>query len=312
MKWPKHLRGGAECCPLAVSSHRHDGPGIYCRCLPLGGDGSGAASRQILGTVVVGGMTLSTVLGLIFIPVTFSVVEYLSHRFVQRGQGHHDGFDLRPGSAVPRATRRRLSRTPARKVARHEAVFANSFRLSLLAGAISWLAGCNVGPKYVRPNYPAPPAFRGADNAAVASDTKESLGDEQWSAVYREPELQALIRKALANNYDVRIAAQRILEQQAQVRITRSQEFPSFTVGGTGIGAALPASLGTQIPSPLADGLRCVSLVDAGFLGTLSQTDRGRSRAVIGAGVGAAGGSSDACRSGRDRVSAVPRARCPT
>ena len=80
------------------------------------------------------------------------------------------------------------------------------------------------------------------------------FGDEQWVAVYREPELQDLIRKALANNYDVRIAAQRILEQQAQVRITRSQQFPSVTVGGTGIGATLPSSLGTQIPSPLVDG----------------------------------------------------------
>jgi hydrophobic/amphiphilic exporter-1 (mainly G- bacteria), HAE1 family len=55
-------------------------------CLPLAiATGSGAASRRILGTVVVGGMTLSTILGLIFIPVTFSVVEYLSHRFVRGG-----------------------------------------------------------------------------------------------------------------------------------------------------------------------------------------------------------------------------------
>ncbi|MFZ0745959.1 MAG: efflux transporter outer membrane subunit [Terracidiphilus sp.] len=127
-------------------------------------------------------------------------------------------------------------------------------QFGLLAGAISLVAGCNVGPKYVRPNVTAPPAFRGADETAVASDAKTSLGDEQWAAIYREPELQALIRKALANNYDVRIAAQRILEQEAQVRITRSQEFPSITVGGTGIGATLPSSLGTQIPSPLVDG----------------------------------------------------------
>jgi multidrug efflux system outer membrane protein len=127
-------------------------------------------------------------------------------------------------------------------------------RLSLLAGIVSFLAGCNVGPKYVRPNYTAPAAFRGADDAPITSDAKNSLGDEQWAAVYREPELQDLIRKALANNYDVRIAAERILEQQAQVKITRSQEFPSITVGGTAIGATLPSSLGTQIPSPLVDG----------------------------------------------------------
>jgi HAE1 family hydrophobic/amphiphilic exporter-1 len=56
-------------------------------CLPLwAASGSGAASRRILGTVVVGGMTLSTALGLIFIPVTFAVVEYLSHRFVRGGK----------------------------------------------------------------------------------------------------------------------------------------------------------------------------------------------------------------------------------
>jgi outer membrane protein, multidrug efflux system len=127
-------------------------------------------------------------------------------------------------------------------------------KFGLLAALAYLLAACNVGPKYVRPNVTAPPAYRGADNAAIATDAKESFGDEQWAAVYHEPELQELIRKALANNYDVRIAARRILEQQAQVKITRSQQFPSATVGGTAIGATLPSSLGTQIPSPLVNG----------------------------------------------------------
>lgn len=123
-----------------------------------------------------------------------------------------------------------------------------------LAVGMSILIGCTVGPKYARPNYPAPPAFRAADNAPVVSDAKTSLGDEEWSKVYQEPELQELIRKALTNNYDLRIAAQHILEQQAQVRITRSQEFPAITIGGTGIGATLPNSLGTQLPNPLVAG----------------------------------------------------------
>jgi outer membrane protein, multidrug efflux system len=127
--------------------------------------------------------------------------------------------------------------------------------LALAAIALSTLAGCNVGPKYTRPNYTAPPAFRGADDAAVSGDAKSSLGDEQWSAVYQEPELQELIRKALVNNYDLRIAAQHILEQQAQVKITHSQAFPTLSVGGTGIGATLPSSLvGTAISSPLVEG----------------------------------------------------------
>jgi outer membrane protein, multidrug efflux system len=132
------------------------------------------------------------------------------------------------------------------------------FRVIISAGVVCMaaaLAGCTVGPNYKRPSYPTPPAFRGADETAVSTDAKTSLGDEQWASVYREPELQDLIRKALANNYDVRIAAQRILEQQAQVRITRSQEFPLVSVGGTAIGATLPSSIGgNSIPNPLVEG----------------------------------------------------------
>jgi HAE1 family hydrophobic/amphiphilic exporter-1 len=57
-------------------------------CLPLWtATGAGAASRQILGTVVVGGMALSTLLGLIFIPASFALVEYISHRFGKGGKG---------------------------------------------------------------------------------------------------------------------------------------------------------------------------------------------------------------------------------
>jgi multidrug efflux system outer membrane protein len=111
------------------------------------------------------------------------------------------------------------------------------------------LTGCTVGPNYVRPQVPAPPAYRGADDAAVSSANQNSLGDENWAMVFNEPELQELIRTALVNNYDVRIAAQRVLEEQAQLRITRSQQFPTVSVGGTGIGADLGSSAGKGLPS---------------------------------------------------------------
>jgi outer membrane protein, multidrug efflux system len=111
------------------------------------------------------------------------------------------------------------------------------------SGLLLVSAGCNVGPKYVRPQAPVPPSFRGADNAEVSSDPKGSLGDQQWAQVFHQPELQDLIKTALANNFDVRVAAERILEQQAQVRITHSQEFPQISVGGLGVGARIPNSV---------------------------------------------------------------------
>jgi hydrophobic/amphiphilic exporter-1 (mainly G- bacteria), HAE1 family len=56
-------------------------------CLPLWfASGAGGVSRQILGTVVVGGMLLSTALGILFVPVTFAFVEYLSHRYTKGGK----------------------------------------------------------------------------------------------------------------------------------------------------------------------------------------------------------------------------------
>jgi outer membrane protein, multidrug efflux system len=118
--------------------------------------------------------------------------------------------------------------------------FKRAYTVIFTAVLLAAASGCTVGPKYKRPAYPAPPAFRGADDAAVISDAQGSLGDEQWAQVFREPELQDLIRKALSNNYDLRIAAQRILEQQAQVQITRSQQFPTLSVGGTGAGVDIP------------------------------------------------------------------------
>src|SRR5580698_5900423 len=57
-------------------------------CIPLWiASGSGAVSRQILGTVVIGGMVLATFFGILLIPVSFAVVEYLSHRFRRGGKG---------------------------------------------------------------------------------------------------------------------------------------------------------------------------------------------------------------------------------
>src|ERR1700732_2856062 len=125
---------------------------------------------------------------------------------------------------------------------------------SAIALATLVIAGCNVGPRYNRPAVSTPPAFRGADDASIVSDAQNSVADQQWSEVFREPERQALIRTALNNNYDMRIAARRVLEQQAQVQITRSQEFPTVTGGGTGVGATLPSNLGVNIASPLAFG----------------------------------------------------------
>jgi multidrug efflux system outer membrane protein len=121
--------------------------------------------------------------------------------------------------------------------------------LACVGSLLILMTGCSVGPNYVRPQLMAPTIYRGADETPISSADQNSLGDQQWAQVFREPELRDLIRVALGNNYDMRIAAQRVLEEQAQLRISRSQQFPSVNVGATGIGADLGSSVGNGLPS---------------------------------------------------------------
>src|ERR1700730_6727387 len=100
-----------------------------------------------------------------------------------------------------------------------------------LSGILAMLvleAGCMMGPKYKRPTVDIPQEYRApAPQQAQAS----SLGNEGWWQVYQDPVLAQLIHTAIADNYDVRIAAARVLEAQAQVGITRANQLPSASVG---------------------------------------------------------------------------------
>ena len=99
-----------------------------------------------------------------------------------------------------------------------------------LALPLLLLTGCTLGPKYKRPTVPVPESYRGDTTNPPGN---ASLGDEKWWAVFQDPQLQELIRQALAQNYDVRIAATRVLEAQAALGITRADQFPQITGGAS-------------------------------------------------------------------------------
>jgi multidrug efflux system outer membrane protein len=99
------------------------------------------------------------------------------------------------------------------------------FGISLLL-----ISSCTVGPNYRSPHVAIPESFRN-DISAQATTSSESLGDQKWWEIYQDEELQKLIRKALAQNYDVRIAANRILQAQQQAVIVRSNAYPTVSAG---------------------------------------------------------------------------------
>src|SRR5881296_3814799 len=106
---------------------------------------------------------------------------------------------------------------------------------------VIFLAGCTVGPRYRRPQVAVPDVYRGV---ATNSDktTIVSLADDKWWTVFQDEQLQALIRTALAQNYDVRIAAARVLQAQAVLGITRADQFPTITGGASSSNERLPAT----------------------------------------------------------------------
>jgi multidrug efflux system outer membrane protein len=99
---------------------------------------------------------------------------------------------------------------------------------SLILLLLLSLCGCLVGPDYQRPDYPVPSAYRGEGPGIPNQPADLSFGDLKWFEVFKDPVLQDLIRVALQENYDVQIAAQRVLAAREQVKIQRSFLFPTL------------------------------------------------------------------------------------
>ncbi len=101
-------------------------------------------------------------------------------------------------------------------------------------------AGCAVGPNYKRPSTDVPGMYRGTTPQDAAQPAAESLGEQKWWEVFQDKQLQDLIHTALQQNYDVRIAATRILQAQAQLGITRADQLPTISAGAQAVNERNP------------------------------------------------------------------------
>ena len=102
----------------------------------------------------------------------------------------------------------------------------NLFSNLLLTGTLA-LAGCAVGPNYKRPPVNSPATFRGENQAANIS-----FADFGWWQVYQDTNLQALIREAFTNNYDLRISVTRVEQARAAAMQARSHFVPNIDYNG--------------------------------------------------------------------------------
>jgi len=93
--------------------------------------------------------------------------------------------------------------------------------------ALALLAGCAVGPNYKQPAVNAPDNFRFAESRAT-----NSLADLPWWEVFKDPQLQDLIRVALTNSYDLKQAVARVEQARNQAIVARSAFFPQIGYSG--------------------------------------------------------------------------------
>jgi multidrug efflux system outer membrane protein len=116
-------------------------------------------------------------------------------------------------------------------------------RSPLLAAALvaALASGCAVGPNYNRPQVPTPPAHRFFEGEEQA----QSIADIPWWDVVKDPQLQALIREAIANNLDLRTATARVAEARAQYGIAKSFLFPQV-----GVSAGYDAQQASRLSEP--------------------------------------------------------------
>jgi multidrug efflux system outer membrane protein len=100
-----------------------------------------------------------------------------------------------------------------------------------------------LGPNYRQPAIEIPSAYRAPSEGLEAQSKASSFADLPWWQVFKDPQLQELIRTALKQNYDMRLATERINAARAQLVITRSSLFPQLQGSGDFTGGKDPNTL---------------------------------------------------------------------
>jgi outer membrane protein, multidrug efflux system len=113
-------------------------------------------------------------------------------------------------------------------------------------------ASCTLGRDYKRPAIETPSTYR----SASAETSTASLADLQWFELFRDETLTKLVKTALQQNFELRIAAERVLQARAAYGITRADQFPSVDVSADlvaarssqrGANRGIPAGVDTDV-----------------------------------------------------------------
>jgi multidrug efflux system outer membrane protein len=133
-------------------------------------------------------------------------------------------------------------------------------RIAFTLPCAAAVASCALVPDYQRPVVETPAVHRGAP---TERPTTSSLADLKWFDLFKDDQLTELVTVALQQNFELRMATERVLQARAAYRITRSSQFPEVNAS-----ADLIASRASEVGAArgIPDGAdTSVSYVEAGF-----------------------------------------------
>lgn len=122
----------------------------------------------------------------------------------------------------------------------------------LIAGLGIGAAGCTMAPKYSRPGAPVPPEWPTGPAYATPATKLPTAYELPWEQFIREDRLRQVIRLALANSRDLRLAALNAEQARALYGVRRAELLPAMDVTASGSRQRIPADLSGSASSQTA------------------------------------------------------------
>lgn len=121
-------------------------------------------------------------------------------------------------------------------------------RLAFIAVPVLLLSGCKVGPNYSRPAASVPPQYRYSPEPA-SGESAASLAETKWAEIFGDETLTRLVTTALNQNFDLKIASERVLEARAQYGVSKSFLYPTLDATA-GVTTARSSTIGGFLGLP--------------------------------------------------------------
>ena len=111
------------------------------------------------------------------------------------------------------------------------------------------LAGCMVGPKYVKPNAPTTPDYKEQAPQSFQSDAnwkQAAPGDQairgEWWEVFGDPQLNLLEQQVTASNQNLKVAEARLRQARSMIRFNRASLAPTISTAPSVVNERLSAN----------------------------------------------------------------------